>query len=59
MPSVRNTGGGKELTEEQARELLKITGNGTGELSDEDLGAVAGGGIIDTVKEWFGSLFGK
>ena len=50
---------GKEFTEEQAKELLEMTSNATGELSDEELEAVAGGGIIDTVKEWFGSLFGK
>ena len=51
---------GKEVTLEQAQELLdRMKGAANGELSDEDLEAVAGGGIIDTVKEWFGSLFGK
>ena len=51
---------GKEVTLEQAQELLdRMKGAANGELSDEDLDAVVGGGIVDTVKEWFGSLFGK
>ena len=51
---------GKELTLEQAQALFdKLKASATGELSDDDLEAVTGGGIIDTVKEWFGSLFGK
>ena len=51
---------GKEITLEQAKELYdRITATANGELSDDDLEAVAGGGIIDSVKEWFGSLFGK
>ena len=52
---------GKEVTPEQAQELLnRMKGSASGELSDEELDAVAGGKpIIDTVKEWFGSLFGK
>lgn len=51
---------GKEVTLEQAQELLdRMKGAASGELSDEDLDAVVGGGIIDSVKEWFGSLFGK
>ncbi len=51
---------GKEVTPEQAQELLnRMKGAANGELSDEDLDAVVGGGIVDTVKEWFGSLFGK
>ena len=51
---------GKEVTLEQAQELLdRMKGSASGELSDEDLDAVVGGGIVDTVKEWFGSLFGK
>ena len=45
---------GKEVTL-----LDRMKGSANGELSDEDLDAVVGGGIIDTVKEWFGSLFGK
>ena len=48
---------GKELTEEQAKELLEMTGNGTGELSDEELEAVAGGDIIDKLCEFFGGFF--
>ncbi len=51
---------GKEVTLEQAQELLdRMKGAANGELSSEDLDAVVGDGIIDTVKEWFGSLFGK
>ena len=51
---------GKELTIEQAQELFdRIKAAKNGELTDEDLDAVVGGGIIDSVKEWFGSLFGK
>ena len=51
-----------EVTAERAQELLdrlKVGGGSEGELSDDLLEAVAGGGIIDTIKEWFGSLFGK
>ena len=48
---------GKELTEEQAKELLEMTGNGTGELSDEELEAVAGGNLIDKLCEFFGGFF--
>ncbi len=48
---------GKELTEEQAKELLEMTGNGTGELSDEELEAVAGGDIWDKLCEFFGGFF--
>ncbi len=51
-----------EVTAEQAQELLdrlKVGGDSEGELSDDLLEAVAGGGIIDRIKEWFGSLFGK
>ena len=50
---------GVEVTKEKAQELLdKLTVN-DGELTDDMLDAVSGGGIVDTVKEWFGSLFGK
>ncbi len=50
---------GVEVTKEKAQELLdKLTAK-DGELTDDMLDAVSGGGIIDTVKEWFGSLFGK
>ena len=48
---------GKELTEEQAKELLEMTGNATGELSDEELEAVAGGDIWDKLCEFFGGFF--
>ena len=46
---------GKELTMEQAQEALdKIQSfNADGELSDDALEAVTGGGIIATVEEWF------
>lgn len=46
---------GKELTMEQAQEALdKIQSfNADGELSDDMLEAVTGGGIIATVEEWF------
>ena len=51
---------GMEITLEQAQELFdRIKAAKNGELTDEDLDAVVGGGIIDSVKEWFGSLFGK
>ena len=55
---------GKELTLEQAQALFdKLKASATGELSDDDVEAVAGGcpigDAIDDVKEWFGSLFGK
>ena len=51
---------GTELTQEQAQELFdRIKAAKNGELTDEDLDAVVGGGIVDSVKEWFGSLFGK
>lgn len=50
---------GVEVTKEKAQELLdKLTAK-DGELTDDMLDAVSGGGIVDTVKEWFGSLFGK
>ena len=53
---------GKELTLEQAQALLdRVKHTVSGELSDDDLEAVAGGvqGVVDDVKEWMGSLFGK
>ena len=51
---------GKELTLEQAKELFdKLNAAGSGELSDDDLEAVAGGNIIDDYLSWIGSLFGK
>ena len=51
---------GKEVTAEKAQELLDQLNGDCGELSDEELDQVAGGkGVIDIVKEWFGSLFGK
>ena len=51
---------GKEVTAEKAQELLDQLNGDCGELSDEELDQVAGGvRIIDAVKEWFGSLFGK
>ena len=48
---------GKEFTEEQAKELLEMTSNATGELSDEELEAVAGGDIWDKLCEFFGGFF--
>ena len=51
---------GKELTLEQAQALLdRVKHTVSGELSDDDLEAVAGGGIVDDVKEWVGSWFGR
>lgn len=50
---------GKEVTEEKAKELLDMLTNTEGELSDEALEAVAGGGVVDTIKHWVGSLFGR
>ena len=51
---------GKELTLEQAQALLdRVKNSVTGELSEDDLEAVAGGvqGAVDVVKEWMGSTF--
>lgn len=50
---------GKEVTVEKAQELLNQLGGTEGELSDDALEAVAGGGIVDTIKSWVGSLFGR
>ena len=50
---------GKEVTAEKAQELLNQLGGAEGELSDDALEAVAGGGIVDTIKSWVGSLFGR
>ena len=49
---------GKELTAEQAQEIYdKLKAAATGELSDDDLEAVAGGDIIDKLCEFFGGFF--
>ena len=48
---------GKEYGKELTKELLEMTGNGTGELSDEELEAVAGGDIWDKLCEFFGGFF--
>ena len=48
-----------ELADDKAEELFKMISNQTGELSDDELEAVAGGGIVDTIKKWVGSLFGR
>ena len=40
---------GEELTKEKAAELLNSLGNVEGELSDDDLDAVAGGGLTGTL----------
>ena len=49
---------GKELTIEQAQEIYdKMKAAATGELSDDDLEAVAGGDIIDKLCEFFGGFF--
>ena len=50
---------GKEITLEQAQELFdKLKASATGELSDDDVEAVAGG-LFEGFLEWVGSLFGK
>ena len=41
---------GKEVTAEKAQELLDQLGGAVGELSDDALGAVTGGGIVDTTR---------
>ena len=47
---------GKELTLEQAQALLdRVKGAYTGELSDGDVEAVAGGGVVDDFKEMMGN----
>ena len=49
---------GKELTQEKAREIYdKLQAAATGELSDDDLEAVAGGDLIDKLCEFFGGFF--
>lgn len=40
---------GEELTKEKAAELLNSLGNVEGELSDDDLDAVAGGGFTGSM----------
>ena len=50
---------GKEVTAQKAQELLDQLGGTNGELSDDMLEAVAGGGIVDTIKHWVGRLFGR
>ena len=51
---------GKELTLEQAQALLdRVKNSATGELSDDAVEAVAGGGVVDDWKEEAGSWFGK
>ncbi len=40
---------GEELTKEKAAELLNSLGNVEGELSDDDLDAVAGGGLTGSM----------
>lgn len=44
---------GKEVTAEKARELLDKLSGAAGELSDDTLAAVAGGGF----KDWLKGLF--
>lgn len=49
---------GKELTDEQAQAIYdKLQAAANGELSDEDLEAVAGGNLIDKLEEFFGGFF--
>ena len=49
---------GKELTDEQAQEIYdKLQAAASGELSDDDLEAVAGGDLIDKLCEFFGGFF--
>ena len=48
---------GKELTAEQAQEIFdKLKAAANGELSDDDLEAVAGG-LISQLCEFFGGFF--
>ena len=45
---------------EKAQEIFdKLKGGKTGELSDDDVEAVAGGNIVDDYLAWIGHLFGK
>ncbi len=51
---------GEEITMEKAQEIFdKLKGGKTGELSDDDVEAVAGGNIVDDYLAWIGHLFGK
>lgn len=50
---------GPELADDKAEELYKMISNATGGFPDDLLDAVSGGGIVDTIKKWVGSLFGK
>ncbi len=46
------------MTIEQAQEIYdKLKANATGELSDDDVEAVAGGNLIDKLCEFFGGFF--
>ena len=48
---------GKELTLEQAKGIYdRVKHTVSGELSDDDLEAVAGGNIIDKLVEFFGGF---
>ena len=49
---------GQELTQEQAQEIYdQLKAYASGELSDDDLEAVAGGDLIDKLCEFFGGFF--
>ena len=49
---------GKNMTQEQAQEIYdQLKAATTGELSDDDLDAVAGGNTIDKLVEFFGGFF--
>ncbi len=50
---------GEELTKEKAAELLNSLGNVERELSDDDLDAVAGGGLTGTLMPGNSSAFLK